>query len=149
VAVTVKAMSAERHVRADHGPYIQAVRRSIEARDIRVAGADIGASADSGRTASLTLRPDREAFAEAVPAEALAFWDEEDGWSLLVRPQPAGSRVSKGLAVLPGPADVAAWVEVALTHPELTPSYEDGPLRARGVADPEFEARLARYPATS
>lgn len=47
--------------------------------------------------------------------------------------------------MLPDPDDVAAWVAVALTHPELTPSYEHGHLRAHGVADPDFEARLARF----
>lgn len=138
-------MSAEGQVPADHGPYIRAVCRSIEGQDIRVAEADIRASRGQGRTASLTLRPEQEAFAEPVPDEALAFWDEKNGWSLLAR----RSRISKGLAVLPDPADVAAWVVVALTHPELTPSYEDGQLPASGVADPDFEARLARYPAAS
>lgn len=149
VVVTVRAMSAEPHVRADHRPYIEAVCASIEARGIRVAGNGTGASPGTGRTARLTLRPDQEAFAEPVPDEALALWDEVHGWSLLASPQPAGCRISKGLAVLPDPADVAAWVAVALAHPELTPSYENGPLREHGVADPEFEARLARYPAAS
>ena len=149
VVVTVRGMGAERHVRADHGPYIQAVCAGIEARDVRVDGRDTGMSPGRGRTARLTLRPELEAFAEPVPAEAVAFWDEENGWSLQAGPQPEGGQVSKGLAVLPDPADVAAWVVVALAHPELTPSYENGPLRAHGVADPGFEARLARYRAAS
>jgi hypothetical protein len=141
-------MSAEPHLRAEHGPYIRAVCRSIEAHDIHVAGAHISSSADTGRTAWLTLRPEQEAFAEPVPSEALARWDEGKGWSLRLRPEQPGAWISKGIAVLPDPVDVAAWVVVALTHPELTPSYENGPLRAR-VADPEFEARLARYPVAS
>jgi hypothetical protein len=83
-----------------------------------------------------------------VPAEAQAFWDEENGWSL-ARRGPLGSRISKGLDVLPEPDDVATWVVVALTHPELTPSYDDQPFRARSVSGPDFEARLAGYPARS
>ena len=138
-------MTAGQHARADHGPYVRAVCRSIEARDIRVASADIGSSAGHGRAASLTLRPEQEAFAEPVPDNAVALWDEEHGWSLTAR----GSRITKGLAVVPDPADVAAWVTVALTHPELTPTYEGGPLRIGGVPDPGFEARLARYAAAS
>lgn len=90
-----------------------------------------------------------DAFAEAGPAPARAAWDEEKGWSLSVRRQSVDYQVSKGLDLVPDPDDVAAWVVVALTHPELTPSYENGPRRAHGVADPDFEARLARYPATS
>jgi hypothetical protein len=110
-------VSTEPHARAGHGPYIRAVCASIEARDIRVAGTDTGTSPDRGRTAQLTLRPDQDAFAEPVPSQAVAFWDEENGWSLQVSPQPEGGRISKGLAVLPDPADVAAWVVVALAHP--------------------------------
>ena len=55
------------------------------------------------------------------------------------------SPVYKGLSVLPDPDDVASWVVVLLTHPELTPSREDHPLRDHAVEDPEFEAQLARH----
>ena len=53
--------------------------------------------------------------------------------------------VYKGLGVLPDPEDVAAWVVILLTHPELTPSREDHPFRDHAVEDPAFEAALARY----
>jgi hypothetical protein len=65
-----------------------------------------------------------------------------------VRRQSIDYQVCKGLDVVPDPSDVVAWVVVALAHPELTPSYEDGPSRSHSVFDPEFEARLARYAAT-
>lgn len=146
MAVTVMAMKAGQQ-RADHGPYVRAVCRSIEARGIRVTAARITPPARGVREAELTLRPEHGAFAETSPAEALAFWDERAGWSLSVRREAIDFRVSKGLDVLPDPGDVAAWVVVALIHPELTPSYEDGPSRELSVPDPGFEARLARYPA--
>ena len=109
--------------------------------------ADVRITASSGgrREATLLLRPDEAAFAERVAAEASAVWDEEDGWSLAVGGAPEASRVHKGLGVVPDPEDVAAWVEVLLAHPELTPSREDHPFRDRSVADPGFEAQLARY----
>jgi hypothetical protein len=143
------AMPSQRHSRANHEPYIQAVYRSLEARSIRVAGAGVTASRRCARQAELVLRADQDAFAEPVPGQASAFWDEENGWSLLVQHKTIGSRISKGLDVLPDPDDVAAWVVVTLAHPELTPSYERGALRSRSVSDPDFEARLARYPAVS
>jgi hypothetical protein len=138
-------MCAQEQPRAGHGPYIEAVRGSIEARDIRVTAVACAISADDRREATLTLRPDQIAFADGVPAEASACWDEDDGWSMLVRHQSLGSCVHKGLEVLPDPQDVAAWAAVLLAHPELTPSYEDHPFREHSVADPDFEARLARY----
>jgi hypothetical protein len=78
----------------------------------------------------------------------MAAWNEENGWSLSVRRQSIDYQVCEGLDVVPDPDDVVAWVVVALAHPELTRSYEDGPLRSHSVSDPEFEARLARYAAT-
>jgi hypothetical protein len=76
-------------------------------------------------------------------------WDEENGWSLGLRRDLATGAVLnpvyKGLGVLPDPEDVASWVVVLLTHPELTPSREDHPFRDSGDADYEFEAQLARY----
>lgn len=139
-------MGAGQDVRADHGPYIRAVCAAIEARGIPVAEADIDIAECHGRTAWLRLRPEEETFAEPVPAEAHVVWDERNGWSLRARPGPLGNLISKGLTVLPGPDDVAAWVVVALTHPELTPSYEGD--RTYRLPDAEFEAQLARYPAT-
>ena len=149
MAVTFSAMTAEQQQRADHEPYIQAVCRSIEGRDVRVVAAGVTRFTRRVRRSQLTLRPELDAFAVAGPAQATAAWDEESGWSLSVRRQSIDYQVSKGLDVVPDPDDVAAWVVVALAHPELTPSYEDGPLRSHSVSDPEFDARLARYAATS
>jgi len=137
-------MRAQGH-EAGHVPYIAAACRAIEARGILVADVRTTASSGGRREATLLLRPDEAAFAEQVPAEASATWDEDDGWSLAVGGAPEASRVHKGLGVVPDPEDVAAWVEVLLAHPELTPSREDHPFRDRSVADPGFEAQLARY----
>ena len=145
VTVTVTAMSAQEHRRADHAPYIAAVRRGIEMRDIRVTDMQATTSGDGRREATLTLRPDDAAFAERLPGEASASWDEDNGWSLLVRQESLASRVHKGLDVVPDPEDVAAWAVVLLAHPELTPSYEDHRFRDHSAEDPGFEARLARY----
>ena len=130
---------------AGHAPYIAAACRAIETRGILVADVRTTASSGGRREATLLLRPDEAAFAERLPAEASATWDEEDGWSLAVGDVPSASRVHKGLDVVPDPEDVAAWIEVLLAHPELTPTREDHPFRDHSVADPGFEAQLARY----
>jgi hypothetical protein len=128
-----------------HAPYIAAACRAIETRGILVADVRTTASSGGRRKATLMLRPDEAAFTERVPAEASATWDEEDGWSLAAGGAPEASRVHKGLGVVPDPEDVAAWIEVLLAHPELTPSREDYPFRDHSAADPGFEAQLARY----
>ena len=148
MVATVKVMSAGLDMRADHRPYIAAVCRSIEAREIRVVAAGVTRFTRRVRKARLMLRPEQDAFAEAGLAPARAAWDEGHGWSLSAWRESISYQISKGLDVVPDPDDVAAWVVVALAHPELTPSYEHGPLRAHSVSDPEFEARLARYAAT-
>ncbi len=145
---TVALMGVEEYRRADHGPYIAAVVRSIEGSGIRVANVAAAISGDGRREAVLRLWPDESAFAWRVAGEVRASWDEDDGWSLLVQEESVVSLVYKGMGVLPDPEDVAAWVVVALARPELTPSYEDGPSRSHSVSDPEFEARLARCAAT-
>jgi len=141
---TFVAMRAQVHG-AGHAPYIAAACRAIETRGILVVDVRTTASSGGRRQATLLLRPDEAAFAERLPVEASATWDEEDGWSLAVGDVPSASRVHKGLAVVPDPEDVAAWIEVLLAHPELTPSREDHPFRDHSVADPGFEAQLARY----
>lgn len=143
----VVAVSVHAPRRADHAFYITAIRSAVEARDIRVTDERVSASPGGRREAALTLRPDSEAFAERVPEVASASWDEDNGWSILLRDGSPTIRMHKGLSVLPDPEDVAAWVVVALAHPELTPSYEDHPFRDHEVADPEFEDQLARYTA--
>jgi hypothetical protein len=96
VTATLTSMGAQEHRRADHAPYIAAVRRGIETCDIRVAEVQATISGDGRREARLTLRPDDSAFAEQVPGEASASWDEDNGWSLLARHGPLASCVHKG-----------------------------------------------------
>ena len=140
-------MGAQEHRRADHSPYITAVCRGIEARDIRVADMAVTTSSGGRREATLLLRPDEGAFAERVPSEASASWDEDNGWSVLVLRESLACHVYKGLGVVPDPEDVATWAVALLAHPELTPSREDHPFRDHRVADPDFEALLAAYAA--
>src|SRR5258708_33580142 len=142
---TVAAMGVQEHRRADHAPYIAAVGRALEARDILVADVTVTRSGDGRREATLLLRPDENAFAERVPGEASASWDEDNGWSLLVQHESVASHVHKGLGVVPDPDDVAAWAVALLAHPELTPSREDHPLRDHCAPDPDFEWLLAGY----
>lgn len=138
-------MGAQEYRRADHVPYIEAVCRGIETRDIRVTDAQVTTSGNGRREAKLTLRPDGAAFAERLPGQASVSWDEDNGWSLLVYDESVASRVHKGLGVVPDPEDVTAWAVVLLAHPELTLSHEDLPLRDHSAEDPGFEAQLARY----
>lgn len=93
----------------------------------------------------MLLRPDEAAFADPVPEEVWASWDECDGWSLLVWDEAVASDVYKGLGVLPNPGDVSVWAVALLAHPEATPSRDGHPLRDHSVADPKFEVQLARY----
>lgn len=145
VTVTVTTMGTQEHHQADHVPYIAAVRRGIETRGIHVANVTATTAGDGRREATLVLRPHDTAFAERVPPEASAIWDEDNGWSLLVRHGPLANHVHKGLGVVPDPEDVAAWAVVMLAHPELTPSRDDHPFRDHSAVDSEFEAQLARY----
>ncbi len=142
--VTVLGMGTRDHRRADHGPYIAAVRHRMETRDIRVTRVTNAVSGDGRREATLVLRPDESAFAERLPGEASMSWDEDNGWSMLVRQGPLVNQVHKGLGVVPDPDDVTAWAVTLLAHPELTPSYEDHPFRDHRVQDAGFEAQLAR-----
>jgi hypothetical protein len=131
-----------------HAAYISAVQRCLQERDISVSTI-LPISSHGPRNADLHLRPDADAFADPVPHEAFLAWDEENGWSLGLRRDPATrallSPIFKGLSVLPDPEDVALWVVVLLIHPELTPSREEHPFRDHAVEEPEFEAQLARY----
>ena len=147
VRAMVGFMSAHGPERADHAFYIAAVRGAVEARDVRVADVQVSTSSDGRREALLALRSDDEAFAERVPEVASVSWDEDNGWSILLQDGSLVSRVHKGLGVLPEPEDVAAWVVVALAHPELTSSYEEHPFRDHKVADPEFEEQPAGFAA--
>jgi hypothetical protein len=119
--------------RADLVHYIAAVRVAIRGRDIQVSATSHTTGPDRRHAAMLTLRPDQGAFAEPVPAEAWARWDEDGGWSMIAHREGLSSVIGKGLDVMPAPVDVAAWIVVLLAHPELTPSYEDRePIGATG-----------------
>lgn len=138
--------------RAGHAPYIGAVRRCLEAREVEVITVSLSGH-DGRRSALMLLGPDDAAAAtETGSGDAAVTWDEENGWSLAARGDAeavaAGEPVYKGLGVVPDPDDVAAWVVVLLAHPELTPSREGHPFRDRSDGDPAFEESLARYAAT-
>jgi len=131
-----------RRRREDHAGYIKAVRHELETNDIHVPNVQVSIAAGGRREASLNLRADREAFAEHLPDSAMAYWDENNGWSASARRDGMISRVHKGLGALPTPQDVTAWLIVLLTHPELAPSYEDHPFRNHTTSDPDFERQL-------
>jgi hypothetical protein len=148
MTVRFASVDEQERVRAGHAAYIEAVRCGLEEQEVLVTLALTGS--DQGiRNAQLCIRPAPEMTAASLPAEAFLDWDEENGWSLGLRRDPATlavvSPVYKGLGLLPDPEDVASWVVVLLTHPELTPSREDHPFRDHAVEDLEFEAQLARY----
>jgi hypothetical protein len=148
VTVRFAGVDEQERARADHAAYISAVQRGLEEREVIVTLTRTGSS-QGVRNAELHLRLVPDMTATPVPEEAFLAWDEENGWSLGLRREPVTlavlSRVYKGLGVLPDPDDVASWVVVLLTHPELTPSREDHPFRDHAIDDPEFEAQLARY----
>jgi hypothetical protein len=135
--------------RADHGHYVAAVRRQLEACGI--SASDIRVCRQDGRraTALLVALTDADGVSGASTSDASLYWDEGDGWSLRTRPDAgdlsSAAPVYKGLSVVPEPADVAAWVLVLLAHPELTPSREDHPFRDHLMQDRGFEELLARY----
>lgn len=146
--VTVDSVNAPQQSGTGHGPYIQAVESAIEGFDIGVSAVEVSGQGEELRWARLTLRPDQDEFAGAVAAEATAAWDEESGWSLVLPGGATGQGILMGPDQLPDPADVAAWVVVTLTHPELSLSFEyDSPVPSMG--QDEFRARLARYAAGS
>jgi hypothetical protein len=143
-------VGAQGQGRADHAPYVGAVRRELQARDIWVA--EVSVTGQGGRReARMLLHPDQDAFGERVPREASVVWDEGNGWSLAARRDSetlvTGVPWHMGLGVVPEPGDVAAWVVSLLAHPEVTPSREDQPFRNHLAHDREFEVQLARYAA--
>jgi hypothetical protein len=148
MTVRFAGVGEQERARAGHAAYIGAVQRGLEEREVTVTLTRTGSS-QGVRNAELRLRPVADMTATPVPEEAFLGWDEENGWSLGLRRDPVTlavvSPVYKGLGVLPDPDDVASWVVVLLTHPELTPSREDHPFRDHAVEDPEFEAQLAWY----
>jgi hypothetical protein len=148
VAVRFADVSKPRRPDAGHSAYVGAVSSRLQEYDVRVSTI-LPISSRGPRKAELRLRPDPDTFVDPVPHEAFLYWDEENGWSLGLRRDPSTlailNPVFKGLSVLPDPDDVAEWVTVLLTHPELTPSREEHPFRDHAVEDPEFEAQLARY----
>jgi hypothetical protein len=142
---TVSAVDEASPSKADHAPYIAAVCRDLEARDVWVADTLVWNGRDGLREATLLLQFDADAFPVVAPGPVRVRWNEEDGWSVLVHGESAAGRVYKGLDVVPDPEDVAAWVVVALTRPDLTLSREDHPYRDHSVPDASFEAQLAGY----
>lgn len=106
----------------------------------------VWAAREGRREATLLLEPDDDdAFPVAAPGPVRVRWNEEDGWSVLAQGESEAGCVYKGLGVVPDPEDVAAWVVVAVTRPDLTLSREDYPFRDHSVPDGSFEARLAGY----
>lgn len=145
---------AEIHTgRADHKPYIEAVRIALLLDDVHVEAAAFNTG--TVRTATMTLLPPDDDSDEPwhptfLSAERVELhWTEEDGWSLLALHAshdmhlPTIWRPGFG-AVLPA-NEIRTWLAVLLTMPGFAPSQEDGPYRSHQTDDPEFEASLAFY----
>jgi Family of unknown function (DUF6292) len=139
-AANVVAVNTQR---ADHAPYVAAVRRALEARDLVIQGMAATFTANGCRQAMLELRPEAGSPAELAPEPVIASWDEERGWSL--RDQ-LGVVFREGIEVLPEPGAVAAWIVVALAYPALAATFPDcDRFRGHTAADAVFELRLAGY----
>ena len=74
--------------RSRHAPYISAVRRCLEAREVRVI--TVSLSGHGGRRSALILLgpDDPTAATETGSGDATVTWDEENGWSLAARCDP-------------------------------------------------------------
>jgi hypothetical protein len=142
-----------RNGKADHRPYIEAVRVALLLEDIHVSAVTF--NTHTVRTAAMTLIPPDDDSDEPwhhtfISAERVELrWTEEDGWSLLAlhasddKLLPTIWRAGFG-AVLPA-NEIRTWLAVLLTMPGVSPSQEDGPYRSHQTDDPSFEASLAFY----
>lgn len=142
-------MTTPMQPRADHGPYLAAVCRHLQAHELLVTVRS--ATCGSGRRAGvLFVRPDDAAVAGPVVAETVLTWDEESGWSLVARHHgslESPVAVWQGRDVLPDPGDVASWVVGQIRHrgPAPVPGPRTPPGRGDAAGDGGLEERLARY----
>jgi hypothetical protein len=144
--VTLAAVAGWDQFVSDHEPYIAAVCSAFAQRDVQVSEVAL-INAERCREAAITLAPDSSAFDCSLPNQVAAFWDELAGWSLVVHRADIGTEYWERTQVLPEPDAVAAWVAVVLTHPGLELARDRVCFRHKDVADPAFDAELARYSA--
>lgn len=102
--------------------YLIAIRRALHDEDIPVLGHSF--TAGPPRTATLRLNP-AWPKSSLTGLESLELeWGETTGWRLIMTyPATTGlhpAPVYAGLLIVPEPPVLAAWVALALTHPELT-----------------------------
>ena len=139
--------------KADHQPYIEAVRVALLLDDINVG--DAAFNTGTVRSASMRLVPPDDDFDEPwhhtfTSAEHVELsWTEEDGWSLLALHAADGRRLPTiwrpGFAAVLPANEIRTWLSVLLTMPGFSPSQDDGPYRSHQTDDPAFEASLAFY----
>lgn len=140
--------------RADHRPYIEAVRVALLLKDIQVGAATFGTG--RVRSAAMTLLAPDDDFDEPwhptfTSAQFVELrWNEQDGWSLLaLHPGDAAALLPtvwhRGFGVVLPPEEISAWLAVLLTMPALSSSQEDGPYRSVQQHDPALEAALTAY----
>jgi len=133
--------------RADHRPYLRAVRAAIESKEIPVK--TVVTDAGAIREGLLHLDPQATAAAFPEAAEVVLRWTEEHGWSYAAfYPPHSGLGTSwthLGFGVLPTPDEVANWIGTVLINPALIVSNEDDPYRSAGDNDEDLEARIAAY----
>jgi Family of unknown function (DUF6292) len=139
--------------KADHRPYIEAVRVALLLKDLQVGVATFNSS--RLRSAAMTLLAPDEEFDEPwhptfTTAQFVELrWNEQDGWSLLAL-HPSETALlptiwHRGFGVLLPPEEVAAWIDLLVTMPSAAPSREDGPYRSHQQHDPAFEQALAAF----
>lgn len=135
--------------RTDHQPYIDAAVAAIAEAGLNVAGHAVTGRPPAARTAAVMLEvPDSGPYADEDDDLELV-WNEAYGWVLHLPAEAGISDWYMGEDLVPAPARVARWVDMVLSHPDLTPSREDGPQRLPESDDEAFEARLSAFAASA
>ncbi|MER7761325.1 DUF6292 family protein [Streptomyces sp. NPDC097619] len=132
-------------MRSDHACYVEAAVTELAELGLTVVGHAVTGRPPAVRTAVVSLAPPESGpYADEDDDIELA-WDESYGWVLRLPAEAGMSDWFMGEDLVPGPARLARWADMVLTHPGLTPSREDGPQRLPETDDAAFEARLSAY----
>lgn len=132
---------------APHAAYITAVVEALARKGIRVEQVEIrpGPPLKASMTVVEVDAPDNTVVSAAEWVRLL--WTPRAGWGWLAKyenVQQAGRPVYHGFSAVPRPDAVAAWVHVAMTHPEVQLDQEGGPFDT-----PDLEQVLRGYAVTS
>ncbi len=111
-----------------HERYVHAIVTELRGRDVVVA--DVEVESAPLRRGRMTISEPAPAGAESRAEWVRLMWTERHGWSWQVCYEGEQPRVPTyfGIALVPPPAHVAAWLVVALRHPGVEPTREAGDL---------------------